>query len=89
MSAYDDILKACRKGHDVGGFKTGGLWGMRTKVAPGGFHGKETVPCAVIDLARTKADPKHHGFNLPIILASGETWEEVKEALIRAGEMEG
>jgi hypothetical protein len=88
MNAHDRILQACRKGRS--GFKTVGTWGMRQDVKLGGFHGKdsERVPCAVLDLERTKPDPKHFGFGVPIVLAGGETWDDVLAALVAAGELE-
>ncbi len=78
------ILTACRK---YGGFKTSGTWGMRQDVKLKGFYDTVRTPCAVLDLARTKQDPEHFGFNLPIVLASGETWEAVETVLIAAGEL--
>ena len=78
------ILHACR--HNV--FRTRAVWGMRNNVALGGFKDPNPrVPCAVIDLERTNPHPGIYGMYVPIVLASGNTWEEVLAALKEAKQL--
>lgn len=85
--AHDLILNTCR---GVGGqrFRASGQWGMRTDVALNGYRDPDPrVPCAVIDLARTKPHPTRYGFSVPLVLASGDTWEAVLSQLQASGEV--
>lgn len=84
-STHDKILRACRNNE----FKTRAKWGMRTRVLLGGWRTTEETACVVLDLERTKPhpNPKYYGFTVPIVLASGETWDEVWEKLVAAGEI--
>lgn len=85
MTARDTILSACRKN----AFVKRGSWGMRTDVSMGGFAGRESerVPRVVLDLERTVSHPTKLGFDLPLVLASGPTWEAVLEQLVAEGEL--
>lgn len=83
MSAHDTILAACRGSS----FSTRAHWGMRTDVLLGGFGTTERTPCVVLDLERTNPHPARYGFTVPIVLASGDTWEEVLVNLTEAGEL--
>lgn len=70
------LLRACRR-H---AFKTRGAWGMRERVKL--CDEPNRVPCAIIDLERT--DPKTR---CPIVLASGASWQDVYDQLVKAGEL--
>lgn len=82
-SAHDIILRACRNN----AFKSRAHWGMRTNCVLGGFGTTERTPCVVLDLERTTPHPKEYGFRLPIVLASGDTWEDVLSTLVANGEL--
>jgi hypothetical protein len=84
-SAEDTILSACRAGRR--GFKTPGTWGMRGDCLLGGYGTTERTACVVMDLGRTKPHPTRYGFYVPVVLASGDTWEAVLETLRASGEL--
>jgi hypothetical protein len=84
QTAKGIILSACRGRK----FVTRGTWGMRTDVLLGGYGTNERTPCAVLDLERTKPHATKAGFYEPIVLASGDTWENVLAALVARGEIE-
>lgn len=85
MSAHDTILAACCRSSHRLYIRTRGA--MRTDVLLGGYGTTERTPCAVLDLTRTNPHPTRYGFTVPIVLASGETWDEVLAKLIEAGEL--
>lgn len=82
-SAEGVILAACRGNR----FKTRARWGMRENVLLGGYGTTERTPCVVLDLERTKPHPTRYGSSVPIVLASGNTWDEVLAKLRAAGEL--
>ena len=84
QEAHDKILKLCRSKEKV--FKTRAHWGMRQDIALKGVSGGR-VPCAVIDLERTRENPEVRFTYIPIVLASGNTWLEVYAALVAAVEV--
>lgn len=80
-----EILRLCRSR----GFKTRAVWGMRQGVKLDANANK--TPCAIIDLMHTQEKiifkPKRTLTYVPICLASGNTWLEVYEKLVAAGEI--
>lgn len=82
-TAEHTILDACRGNR----FKTRGTWGMREDCLLGGYGTTERTRCAVIDLARTNPHPTRYGFSVPIVLASGDSWDGVLNMLREKGEV--
>jgi hypothetical protein len=85
-AAEEIILAACRAGRR--GFKTPGTWGMREDCLLGGYGTTARTPCVVMDLERTKPHPTRFGFYVPIVIASGDTWEAVLNTLRANGELQ-